>query len=111
MVQESNKSTIRRVRQPESHGRSIKNKTHVEIICGGAGESSGGGEDSDEKAEVEKKIVALQKIVPGGESLCGDTLFEETAEYIVTLQSQIKVLRFLASFVEGPEIEKRKFGG
>ncbi|CAA2971558.1 Hypothetical predicted protein [Olea europaea subsp. europaea] len=111
MVQESNKSTIRRMRQPDGHRRSITNETQVKIICAGGEESSGGGEDSDEKAEVEKKIVALQKIVPGGESLFADKLFEETAEYILTLQDQIKVLRFFASFVEGPEIEKRKLGG
>ncbi|XP_022878650.1 uncharacterized protein LOC111396448 [Olea europaea var. sylvestris] len=111
MGQESNKVTIRVVRHPESHRRSIKTRTHVKTICGGGDGSSGGGEDSDEKAEVDEKIVALQKIVPGGESLCADKLFEETAEYILTLQCQIKVLSFLASFVEGPEIEKRKLGG
>ncbi|CAI9757184.1 unnamed protein product [Fraxinus pennsylvanica] len=111
MGQESNKATIRLVRHPESHRRSIKTRTHVKNICGGGDGSSGGGEDSDEKAEVEEKIVALQKIVPGGGSLCAEKLFEETAEYILTLQCQIKVLRFLASFVEVPEIEKRKLGG
>ncbi|KAL2496667.1 transcription factor PAR1-like [Forsythia ovata] len=115
-VQESDKANIRRVRQQESHRRSIKNRTHVKKISKDVnghsnGVVSGGGEESDEKAEVEKKIVALQKIVPGGDSLGVDKLFEETAEYILTLQCQVKVLRFLASYVEGPEIEKRKLGG
>ncbi|MCE3050951.1 hypothetical protein HAX54_048586 [Datura stramonium] len=36
-------------------------------------------EEDDDKAEVEEKILALQKIVPGGESLGVDVLFEETA--------------------------------
>ncbi|KAL3508974.1 hypothetical protein ACH5RR_028375 [Cinchona calisaya] len=67
--------------------------------------------EEDEKVEVEKKIVALQKIVPGGESLGADKLFEETAGYILELQCQVKALKFLASFVEGSHKEKRKFGG
>ncbi|KAL2476594.1 Uncharacterized protein Adt_37330 [Abeliophyllum distichum] len=111
-VQESDEATICLMREPENHRRSIKNRTHVKKISKDVnGHSNGVGEESDEKAEVEKKIVALQKIVPGGESLGVDKLFEETAEYILTLQCQVKVLRFLASFVEGPEIEKRKLGG
>ncbi|KAL3848693.1 hypothetical protein ACJIZ3_010575 [Penstemon smallii] len=74
--------------------------------------STTGGEDSesDEKVEVEKKIVALQKIVPGGETLTAENLFEETAEYILSLQCQVKALRFLADFVEGKGKEKRKLG-
>ncbi|KAJ0110409.1 hypothetical protein Patl1_01467 [Pistacia atlantica] len=67
-------------------------------------------EDDDEKGEVEKKIVALQRIVPGGESLGVDKLFEETAEYILALQCQIKAMKALASFIQGLEKEKRKFG-
>nr|XP_027062617.1 transcription factor PAR1 [Coffea arabica] len=67
--------------------------------------------EEDEKAEVEKKIVVLQKIVPGGESLGVDKLFEETAGYIMELQYQVKALKFLASFVESSDKEKRKFGG
>lgn len=65
----------------------------------------------DEKAEVEKKIVALQKIVPGGERLPVEELFEETAEYIFALESQIEALRFLAAFVQTSEKRKRKLGG
>ncbi|CAK7346687.1 unnamed protein product [Dovyalis caffra] len=69
-----------------------------------------GGED-DEKAEVERKIVALQRIVPGGESFGVEKLFEETADYIMALQCQINAMRVLAGFLEGLEKEKRKFGG
>ncbi|XP_016457866.2 uncharacterized protein LOC107781644 isoform X1 [Nicotiana tabacum] len=68
-------------------------------------------EEGDDKAEVEEKILALQKIVPGGESLGVDMLFEETAGYILALQCQIKTLKVLASFVEGSEKERMKLGG
>lgn len=68
-------------------------------------------EEEDEEEEVESKINALQKIVPGGESLALDKLFEETAGYILALQFQVKALKFLTNFVEGSEKEKRKFGG
>ena len=72
----------------------------VEVVC-----------EDDEKAEVERKIEALQKIVPGGESLGVDNLFEETAGYIMTLQYQVKALRALATFFERLEKENTKFGG
>ncbi|MCD7471393.1 hypothetical protein HAX54_011802 [Datura stramonium] len=68
-------------------------------------------EEDDDKAEVEEKILALQKIVPGGESLGVDVLFEETAGYILQLQCQVKALKVLATFVEGTEKERMKLGG
>ncbi|KAK2989460.1 hypothetical protein RJ640_023618 [Escallonia rubra] len=71
-------------------------------------EESGG---EDEKGEVEKKVVALKRIVPGGESLGIETLFEETAGYILALENQVKAMRVLASFFEGLEKEKWKLGG
>lgn len=88
--------------------RHRRRKTHSQESCNG-----GGGEEKlmDEKAEVEKKIVALQKIVPGGERLPVEELFEETAEYILELQCQVKMLRFLAAFVQGSEKTKRMLGG
>ncbi|XVF16813.1 hypothetical protein REPUB_Repub10bG0064600 [Reevesia pubescens] len=67
--------------------------------------------DDDEKAEVKRKIVALQRIVPGGESLGVDKLFEETAGYILALQCQIKAMRVLSSFIDGLEKQKTKLGG
>lgn len=66
---------------------------------------------TDEKAEVEEKIVALQKIVPGGERLPVAELFEETAEYIFALECQVKALRFLAALVQTSDNRKRKLGG
>ncbi|KAM7497763.1 hypothetical protein LguiA_022177 [Lonicera macranthoides] len=64
--------------------------------------------------EVERKIVALQRIVPGGESRDPrevEKLFEETAEYILALQNQVKTMRVLASFFEGLGKENMKLGG
>ncbi|KAK3021995.1 hypothetical protein RJ639_045649 [Escallonia herrerae] len=71
-------------------------------------EESGG---EDEKGEVEKKVVELKRIVPGGASLGMETLFEETAGYILALENQVKTMRVLASFFEGLEKERRKLGG
>ncbi|KAM1059804.1 hypothetical protein TB1_023830 [Malus domestica] len=68
-------------------------------------------EEDGEKEEVERKIEALQRIVPGGESRGVDELFEETAGYIMALQGQLKAMKALASLVEGLEKERRKFGG
>ena len=68
-------------------------------------------EDDDEKAEVKRKITALQRIVPGGECLGVDKLFEETAEYILALQCQIKAMRVLTGLIEDLEKQKRKLGG
>ncbi|KAE8694095.1 Transcription factor PAR2 [Hibiscus syriacus] len=68
-------------------------------------------EDDDEKVEVKRKIVALQRIVPGGEDLGVDKLFEETAGYILALQCQIRAMKALTSFIEGADKEKRKLGG
>lgn len=81
-----------------------QNQQHQVVVKNGCHEE-------EDKAEVERKIAALQRIVPGGESLGVDKLFEETADYIMALQCQIKAMRCLASFLEGLEKEKRKFGG
>ncbi|XP_058219304.1 transcription factor PAR1-like [Rhododendron vialii] len=102
-------TSLRRARRPETHRRSTRRKrkeakVSKEVIC------SDGSED-DEKAEVERKIMALQRIVPGGESLGIENLFEETAGYIKALQAQVRAMRVIASFFEGLECEKRKLGG
>ncbi|GAA0156804.1 hypothetical protein Leryth_006020 [Lithospermum erythrorhizon] len=68
-------------------------------------------EDDDDKEEVEEKIGALKQIVPGGEELGVDMLFEKTAGYILALQLQVKALNYLTSFVQGSEKEKMKLGG
>ncbi|XP_008449537.2 transcription factor PAR2-like [Cucumis melo] len=68
-------------------------------------------EEADDKEAVERKIRALQSIVPGGESLGVDKLFEQTAEYIMNLQHQVKAMRALSSFFESLEKEKSECGG
>ena len=72
---------------------------------GEEGEEDDGDDDNDddEKTEVKRKIVALQRIVPGGEALGVDKLFEETAGYILALQCQIKAMRVLTSIIKGLE--------
>lgn len=70
-------------------------------------------EDQDDQSKeelLETKILALQRIVPGGETLGVDELFEETADYILALQCQIKAMKVLTNFIEGLEKQKSKFG-
>lgn len=68
-------------------------------------------EEEEDDEDIERKIEALQRIVPNGESLDLDKLFDETAGYIVSLQYQVKTLKALTSFFEKLEKEKTKFGG
>lgn len=67
-------------------------------------EDGGGGQDE----EVEKKIMELQRIVPGGEWVGIENLFEQTGNYILALQCQVNAMN---SFLEALEMEKRKLGG
>ncbi|KAL5582589.1 hypothetical protein UlMin_015031 [Ulmus minor] len=66
--------------------------------------------EEDEKEQVERKIQCLKSIVPGGESLGVDKLFDQTAAYIMALQCQLKAMKTLASFFESLDKEKSKFG-
>lgn len=69
-------------------------------------------QEKKNRAGVEMRIRALQRIVPGGETVVGvDKLFEQTADYILELQTQVKAMKVLATFFEGLEREKMKFGG
>lgn len=68
-------------------------------------------QEEEDREEVEMKIHALQRIVPGGEELGVDKLFDETAGYIMALQHQVKALRALTGFFEKLEKEKTRFGG
>lgn len=79
----------------------------------GGGDGGGGGDEEDEEVEleVEKKIMELQRIVPGGEWVGIENLFEQTASYILALQCQVKAMNAVASFLEGLDMEKRKLGG
>ncbi|XP_009356632.2 transcription factor PAR1 [Pyrus x bretschneideri] len=109
-VQESLSSKNFLQRAAEStHGRSRKQNMKSDMV--NDVKTASREEEDGEKEEVERKIEALQRIVPGGESRGVDELFEETAGYIMALQGQLKAMKELASFVEGLEKEKRKFGG
>ncbi|KAK6917954.1 hypothetical protein RJ641_016376 [Dillenia turbinata] len=67
--------------------------------------------DDEDNVEVEKKIMRLQSIIPNGESLGIDSLFEETARYILALQAQVIAMKVVATCFQGLEKENRKFGG
>ncbi|KAI9114555.1 hypothetical protein K1719_014253 [Acacia pycnantha] len=91
-----------------------KTKTIKEEDSSGDQKAAAAEEDREEEEDreaIEKKIEALQRIVPGGESLGMDKLFDETADYIMTLQYQIKGLRALSSLFERLEKDKSKLGG
>lgn len=103
-------SLTTRALAPVPQNINLKRKRDETLVDSSEGED----EDDEEecKEEVEKKIVELQKIVPGGETLENvDNLFEETAGYILDLQNQIKGLRVLASFFELLDKQKSKLGG
>ena len=69
-------------------------------------------EGEDEREEVERRIEALQRIVPGGERLGVDKLFEETAGYIMALQCKLKAMRTLATLFQAlDKQDNTKFGG
>jgi hypothetical protein len=107
---ESLVSLTRRKRADNVHKRNSRKGNEI-LKAQEKDQASTVGVEDDGKAEVERKIVALQRIVPGGESFGVDKLFEETADYIMALQCQIKAMRVLAGFLEELEKEKRKFGG
>ncbi|CAI8586808.1 unnamed protein product [Vicia faba] len=68
-------------------------------------------EESDDREEIERKINALQRIVPNGESYGVDKLFDETAGYILALQYQVKALKALTGFFQKMEKDNTKLGG
>ncbi|MED6111982.1 hypothetical protein PIB30_057416 [Stylosanthes scabra] len=69
-------------------------------------------EEEEEREEVERKIEALKKIVPGGESVEGvEKLFDETAGYILSLQCQLNTLRALATLFNNLHHQNTNLGG
>ena len=118
MATTHNNKSLHVFRRGRRRRREVKELLIAKEEGGGGGcaverrvEGGGGGEEEDDSEELERKIHALQKIVPGGESLGVDKLFDETAGYIVALQCQVKALRAHAGFFEKLEKEKTKFGG
>ncbi|XP_020590760.1 uncharacterized protein At4g30180 [Phalaenopsis equestris] len=45
---------------------------------------------------VRRKVIELQKLVPGGEELRPEQLFARTANYIFQLQVQVRLLQALS---------------
>ncbi|KAK1326436.1 hypothetical protein QJS10_CPA01g01695 [Acorus calamus] len=70
-----------------------------------------GSELGEDVGMLERKVKALQSLVPGGESLEIESLFEETAEYIQALQGQVDAMRALVCFFDALQRDKRKIGG
>ncbi|XP_072966765.1 LOW QUALITY PROTEIN: uncharacterized protein [Typha angustifolia] len=68
-------------------------------------------EGESEAEEIEVRVRALQRMVPGGEGLGLERLFEETAGYIEALQGQVSVMKTLAGLLDGLERKKRMMGG
>lgn len=58
---------------------------------------------AEEKEEIEDRVRALQRLVPGGEEMEVERLFEETADYIEALREQVGVMRALACLLDGIE--------
>ena len=107
-------STFRRGEKPKSvKGVIRRRRRYLKVEHKDSHEEGGGGGDEDEvdEEEVEKKIVELQRIVPGGELFGIENLFEQTASYILALQCQLEAMNAVASFFEGLEMEKTKLGG
>ncbi|GFS38618.1 phy rapidly regulated 1 [Actinidia rufa] len=98
-------ATLHRVGRPGTQGRTPRRKKVLKEV-----QSRGGTAVDDDKAEVDRKIMALQRIVPGGESLGVDKLFEETAGYILVLKGQLKAMRLLTALFEGLPNPNPKLG-
>ncbi|XP_039116033.1 transcription factor bHLH148-like [Dioscorea cayenensis subsp. rotundata] len=60
-------------------------------------------EGGDEVVEIERRVRVLQSLVPGGEAMEMESLFEETADYIEALEGQVSAMRALATFLDGLE--------
>ncbi|XP_050229586.1 transcription factor PAR1 [Mercurialis annua] len=101
-------SSSRRNRQRRARRSSSKRRD--QLVKNNNKKKMTNNEEEDEL--LEKKIWVLKMILPGGESIDGiDELFQETAHYILDLQSQIQAMKILSSFLQGMDKEKRKFGG
>ncbi|XP_031477036.1 transcription factor bHLH148-like [Nymphaea colorata] len=59
-----------------------------------------------EKEGMERRVRALKRLVPGGEGMALERLFEEAADYIMALQGQVTAMKALASFFDSVGDEK-----
>ncbi|KAJ3695277.1 hypothetical protein LUZ60_000654 [Juncus effusus] len=92
----------RRLRRPSQHKPScIVVKNSAPLKNTESQEKVEGGE------EIEEKVKALQRLVPGGDEMQVERLFEETADYIEALREQVSVMRALAGLLNGLDSEQR----
>ncbi|GAA0141548.1 hypothetical protein LIER_02668 [Lithospermum erythrorhizon] len=55
--------------------------------------------------EFVKKVKVLKKLVPNCESRRMETLFQETADYIMALQMRVKVMQIMVNTLQGSDEE------
>ncbi|KAL5722999.1 hypothetical protein ACHQM5_006450 [Ranunculus cassubicifolius] len=50
---------------------------------------------------VVRKVKTLKKLVPNGKFMAVDGLFRETADYILLLETQVKVMQIMVNVLSG----------
>lgn len=50
---------------------------------------------------VKKRVKTLRKLVPNSESMGLDGLFRETADYIMSLQMRVQVMKVMVNLLSG----------
>ncbi|XP_020098406.1 transcription factor IBH1-like [Ananas comosus] len=96
-------------RRRPAHGSKPFEAAEIARRAAAANDDGGEGEKRGEEVEeegVEERVRALRRLVPGGEGMGVETLFEETADYIEALQGQVSAMRALASLLHGLEREE-----
>ncbi|XP_074572255.1 transcription factor IBH1-like 1 [Curcuma longa] len=63
------------------------------------------------KALAKKRIQVLKKLVPGGESMDGFSLLDETLDYAMSLKAQVDVMRRLLKTSKALNIKQMKAWG
>lgn len=63
------------------------------------------------KSLVKKRTRILKRLVPGGESMDDFSLLEETIDYVVSLQAQVKLMRLLTELLSVSNLSVYAKGG
>ncbi|PKU84218.1 transcription factor PAR2-like [Dendrobium catenatum] len=64
--------------------------------------------DKEAVEEIDKRVRALKKLVPGTEEMDIKELFEETVVYIAALERKVDAMRGLTSFLDGLEMRSKR---